>query len=247
MNKKVSRNAVIIVFLVLAMDQIIKIMVKTHLMEGQEIFVLGNWFRIHFVENSGMAFSMELPSAYGKILLSTFRLIAIGFIIYLLRRLIRERYHPGLVYSGAMILAGAIGNMIDSAFYGLIFTDSIGRVAAVFPQGGGYAGFLKGNVVDMLWFPIAHGVFPHWLPVWHDEYYEFFRPVFNIADASITIGVAIIIIFQKSFFAQPATAEITFKEDPLAPTDTNEEILSTPDIAEHSEPGEGFHEVTEPR
>jgi signal peptidase II len=139
MNKKVSRNAVIIVFFVLVLDQFIKIMVKAHLMEGQEILVFGNWFRLHFVENSGMAFSMELPTAYGKILLSSFRLVAIGFIIYLIRRLIREGYHPGLVYSGAMILAGAVGNMIDSAFYGLIFTDSVGRIAAVFPKGGGYA------------------------------------------------------------------------------------------------------------
>ena len=230
MNKKVSRNAVLIVFLVLAMDQLIKIMVKTHLMEGQEILVLGNWFRLHFVENSGMAFSMELPTEYGKILLSTFRLIAIGFIIYLIRRLIREKYHPGLVYSGAMILAGAIGNMIDSAFYGLIFTDSIGRIAAVFPKGGGYAGFLKGNVVDMLWFPIAHGVFPHWLPMWGDEYYEFFRPVFNIADASITIGVAIIIVFQKSFFAHHTTREHAPAEDTPSPSDDT--ILSTAEVAE---------------
>jgi signal peptidase II len=218
MNKKVSRNAVLIVFLVLLIDQILKLMIKTHLMEGQEILVIGNWFRLHFVENSGMAFSMELPTEYGKILLSGFRLIAIGFIIYLLRRLIREKYHPGLVYAGAMILAGAIGNMIDSAFYGLIFTDSIGRVAAIFPKAGGYAGFLKGNVVDMLWFPIAHGVFPGWLPFWGGEYYEFFRPVFNIADASITIGVAIIIVFQKTFFAQPAVSpSIADKQLPAAP------------------------------
>jgi signal peptidase II len=230
MDKKVSRNAVLIVFLVLAMDQLIKIMVKTHLMEGREILVLGNWFRLHFVENSGMAFSMELPTEYGKILLSSFRLIAIGFIIYLIRRLIKEKYHPGLVYSGAMILAGAIGNMIDSAFYGLIFTDSIGRVAAIFPKGGGYAGFLKGNVVDMLWFPISHGVFPHWLPMWGDEYYEFFRPVFNIADASITIGVAIIIVFQKSFFAQHATIDDVPTEDTPSPSDDT--ILSTAEVAE---------------
>jgi signal peptidase II len=230
MDKKVSRNAVLIVFLVLAMDQLIKIMVKTHLMEGQEILVAGSWFRIHFVENSGMAFSMELPTAYGKILLSGFRLVAIGFIIYLLRRLIRERYHPGLVYSGAMILAGAIGNMIDSAFYGLIFTDSIGRVAAAFPRGGGYAGFLKGNVVDMLWFPIAHGIFPHWLPVWGGEYYEFFRPVFNMADASITIGVAIIIVFQKSFFAQPVVADDKQNEQAPAPSDDN--VLNAAEITE---------------
>lgn len=226
MNKKVSRNAVLIVLLVLVIDQVLKLMVKTHLMEGQEILVMGkNWFRLHFVENSGMAFSMELPTEYGKILLSSFRLIAIGFIIYLIRRLIREKYHPGLVYSGAMILAGAIGNMIDSAFYGLIFTDSIGRIATLFPKGGGYAGFLKGNVVDMLWFPIAHGVFPHWLPVWGGEYYEFFRPVFNIADASITIGVAIIIIFQKTFFVQPVAANTLDQNTASA---TSDDMTLTP-------------------
>lgn len=227
MNKKVSRNAALIVLLVLVIDQVLKLMVKTHLMEGQEVLVMGkNWFRLHFVENSGMAFSMELPTEYGKILLSGFRLIAIGFIIYLIRRLIREKYHPGLVYSGAMILAGAIGNMIDSAFYGLIFTDSIGKVATLFPKGGGYAGFLKGNVVDMLWFPIAHGVFPGWLPVWGGEYYEFFRPVFNIADASITIGVAIIIVFQKTFFVQH-TAPVANKSNDKTPSPSDDNILTT--------------------
>jgi len=232
MEKKTGRNAVLIVILVLLMDQLIKIMVKTHLMEGQEVLVAGNWFRIHFVENSGMAFSMELPGSYGKILLSSFRLVAIGFIIYLLRRLIREKYHPGLVYAGAMILAGAIGNMIDSAFYGLIFTDSIGRVAASFPKEGGYAGFLRGNVVDMLWFPIAHGVFPKWVPVWGGEFYEFFRPVFNIADASITIGVAIIIVFQKTFFAQPAPVDAPLmNEEPAAPVEEEKSEEHTTEIA----------------
>lgn len=200
MNKNTGRNAALIVLLVLLIDQSLKLFVKTHLMEGQEILVMGRWFRLHFVENSGMAFSMELPTEYGKLLLSSFRLVAIGFIIYLLGKLIRERYHPGLVYCGALILAGAIGNMIDSAFYGLIFTDSLGKVATLFPKAGGYAGFLKGNVVDMLWFPIIHGVFPQWMPMWKGEYYEFFRPVFNIADSSITVGVALIILFQKPFF-----------------------------------------------
>ena len=232
MNKKVSRNAALIVLLVLVIDQVLKLMVKTHLMEGQEVLVMGkNWFRLHFVENSGMAFSMELPTEYGKILLSGFRLIAIGFIIYLIRRLIREKYHPGLVYSGAMILAGAIGNMIDSAFYGLIFTDSIGKVATLFPKGGGYAGFLKGNVVDMLWFPIAHGVFPGWLPVWGGEYYEFFRPVFNIADASITIGVAIIIVFQKTFFVQH-TAPVANESNDETPSPSDDNILTTAQAAD---------------
>ena len=218
MNKKVSRNALIIVFLVLLIDQFIKIMVKTHMIEGQEIQVLGSWFRIHFVENSGMAFSMELPSEYGKLLLSVFRLVAIGFIIYLLRRLIRERYHSGLVYAGALILEGAIGNMLDSAFYGLIFSGSTHSVAHFLPQRG-YAGFLKGNVVDMLWFPIADGHFPEWFPFWKGEPYEFFRPVFNIADASITTGVAIIIVFQKTFFVQPAQAEEKKSEEVPTPSD----------------------------
>ena len=218
MNKKVSRNAVIIVFLVLLIDQFIKIMVKTHMIEGQEIQLIGSWARIHFVENSGMAFSMELPSEYGKILLSTFRLVAIGFIIYLLRRLIRERYHTGLVYAGALILAGAIGNMIDSAFYGLIFSGSMHSVAHLFPHRG-YAGFLKGNVVDMLWFPLVDGHFPEWFPFWKGEPYEFFRPVFNIADASITTGVAIIIVFQKTFFAQPEVIEEKQNEEAPAPSD----------------------------
>jgi signal peptidase II len=224
MEKKIARNAVIIVFLVLLMDQFIKIMVKTHLKEGQEILVLGNWFRIHFVENSGMAFSMELPFESGKLLLSGFRLIAIGFIIYLLRRLIREKYHTGLVYAGAMILAGAIGNMIDSAFYGMIFSGSTHHIATLFPNRG-YTLFLKGNVVDMLWFPIADGHFPHWFPFWKDEPYEFFRPVFNIADSSITIGVAIIIIFQKTFFAQPVVVEENKSEGSSTPSDDN--ILHT--------------------
>ena len=218
MSKKTSRNAVIIVFLVLLADQILKIWVKTHMVEGQEIHVIGHWFRIHFVENSGMAFSMELPFEYGKLLLSTFRLVAIGFIIYLIRRLIRERYHTGLVYAGALILSGAIGNMIDSAFYGLIFNEGY-HLPATFLPPHGYAGFLKGNVVDMLWFPVLDGHFPEWFPFWRGEPYEFFRPVFNIADSSITIGVGIIIIFQKTFFAQPAVSEDKSNESASLPSD----------------------------
>ena len=215
---KTSRNASLIVLLVLLLDQVVKILVKTHMIEGQELppYGVDSWYKIHFVENVGMAFSIELPSVYGKLLLSTFRIGAIGFIVYLLRRLIRERYHPGLVYCGAMILAGAVGNMIDSAFYGLIFSSSGHQVARLFPAEGGYAGFLRGNVVDMLWFPIIHGRFPQWLPIWGGEDFEFFRPVFNIADASITIGVAIIILFQQSFFAQPDIKDNETVEDMVA-------------------------------
>lgn len=213
---KTTRNAIIIVFLIVSLDQLIKLVIKTHMIEGEEILVAGRWFRIHFIENSGMAFSMELPSQYGKLLLSLFRLVAIGFIIYMLRSLIKDKYHPGLIYSGAMILAGAIGNMVDSAFYGLIFTDSVGRVAELFPKGGGYAGFLRGNVVDMLWFPVVHGVFPDWFPIWKGEFYEFFRPIFNIADAAITIGVAIIIIFHRTFFQHPVSDSAAGESDQTA-------------------------------
>jgi signal peptidase II len=140
-----------------------------------------------------------------------------------------EKYHPGLVYCGAMILAGAIGNMIDSAFYGMIFSDSMGKVATLFPAGGGYSGFLRGNVVDMLWFPIMHGFFPDWLPVWGGEYFEFFRPVFNIADAAITIGVAIIIVFQKLFFERPADEQLINTADTSIgePTATDSQIVGS--------------------
>jgi signal peptidase II len=220
LNKK-SKISLLIITTVLILDQLTKIMVKTHMIEGQEFMVLGSWFRVHFIENNGMAFSMELPTIYGKLFLSLFRIGAIGFITYLLRKIIREGYHAGLVYCGAMILAGAIGNMIDCACYGLIFSDSMGRVAEVFPAGGGYAPFLRGNVVDMLWFPVIHGFFPDWLPIWGGEYFEFFRPIFNIADAAISTGVIIVFVFQKSFFSHDAdTLQVSYT-DPQQLNDTS--------------------------
>lgn len=199
MQKK-SIVATIIILAILILDQGIKIWVKSTMIEGQSLHVF-DWFYIHFAENSGMAFSMELPGAYGKIALSVFRLFAITGIGYWLFDLIRKNAPTGLIYCVAGIFAGATGNLLDSAFYGLIFTDSYGRVAELFPAQG-YAGFLLGNVVDMLYFPLFHGKFPTWLPVWGGEYFEFFRSVFNIADAAITVSVAIMVIFQKTFFPQ---------------------------------------------
>lgn len=164
------------------------------------------WALIHFVENEGMAFGITLGGEYGKLALSLFRIAAVCFLLYYLRILLRSKVSFGLIISFALILAGAIGNIIDSAFYGLIFSETPyhGGVATVFPEEGGYAGFLHGKVVDMFYFPMFEGFFPEWLPLWGGEHFLFFRPVFNIADAAITVGVLNLLIFFRSFFSSQA-------------------------------------------
>ncbi|GAB1404384.1 MAG: lipoprotein signal peptidase [Lentimicrobiaceae bacterium] len=195
------KKALFIVVLILIIDQAVKIWIKTHMMMGEEIHVLGNWFIIHFTENPGMAFGMQIGGNYGKLLLSVFRIVAIVGIIYYLYLITRKKVSNGLIISLSLVLAGAIGNMIDSAFYGMIFSSSnYFEVARLFPEGGGYAPFLHGRVVDMLYFPIIQGTFPDWVPGWGGSEFIFFRPVFNIADSSITIGVLLMVIFQKQFF-----------------------------------------------
>jgi len=196
----ITRKSLIIIFAILVLDQLLKIWIKTSLMVGQEIHVIGNWFILHFTENNGMAFGLDIPGEFGKISLSLFRIIAMIGIALFIRHLIRNKAHTGLIISVSLILAGAIGNIIDSAFYGIIFTDSWGRVSEIFPENGGYASFLHGRVVDMLYFPIIKGNWPDWFPFWGGQTFIFFRPVFNIADSSITIGVAVIMIFQRRFF-----------------------------------------------
>lgn len=195
-----GRHAAMIIITILIIDQITKLWVKTHMMLGEEI-VITSWFRIHFTENAGMAFGMALPGVAGKLFLSFFRLVAVGGGIWYLRKLIQEKAHWGFIVSVSMVLAGAIGNMIDGAFYGVIFSDSYHSVAEVFPQKG-YSGWMQGLVVDMLWFPLYQGFLPEWLPFIGGSYFEFFRFIFNIADASITVGVAIILLFQNVFFRQ---------------------------------------------
>lgn len=165
----------------------------------EQIPIFGNWAIIHFVENKGMAFGINLPGDYGKIILSIFRLLASGAIIFYLRHLIQIKAHSGLIITLSMILAGAMGNILDSAFYGLIFNEStVMSAATLFPDGGGYASFLHGNVVDMFYFPIIKGNYPEWLR--GGQSFVFFRPVFNVADSSISIGVFIILFNQKRFF-----------------------------------------------
>lgn len=197
--KRIAPPLVLITLILLA-DQILKIWIKTHMYLGQEYFIIGDWFRIHFTENEGMAFGMKLGGDYGKLLLSMFRIGAVCFIGYYLYTIIKENQPIGLITSISLILAGALGNIIDSVFYGVIFSDSAMQIATFMPAEGGYASWFHGKVIDMFYFPIISGFFPDWVPFWGGEYFQFFRPVFNIADAAITIGVFMILVFQKSFF-----------------------------------------------
>lgn len=192
------KKSFLIVFIVLLIDQTLKFWIKTHMTMGQEFHVAGNWFIIHFTENNGMAFGMQFAGDYGKLFLSIFRIIAVLVIIYILYRVSRHKTSTGFIISLSLILAGAIGNILDSAFYGLIFSESTFLdVARFMPDGGGYSSFLHGKVVDMLYFPILQGTYPSWFPFWSGEEFIFFRPVFNVADSAITVGVVLLLFFQN--------------------------------------------------
>ncbi len=179
---------------------------------GQE-HIIFDWFRIHFTENEGMAFGMKLGGDYGKLLLSMFRIIAVGFIGYYLYTIITTHQPKGLIISISLIFTGALGNIVDSVFYGVVFSDSSMQLAAVFPPEGGYSSWFHGRVVDMLYFPLISGYLPDWVPFWGGEYFQFFRPVFNIADVAITVGVFMILIFQKRYFKEEEEGSKTKSED----------------------------------
>ncbi len=195
-----ARNkSLLLIFSILLIDQVLKIIIKTNMVIGEEIPVLGNWFRIHFLENNGMAFGMEWGGKAGKVALSVFRMVAIIGIAWYLDSIIRKKASLGLILSVSAIIAGASGNLIDSAFYGMIFSESWHTTAVLFPEGGGYSSFLHGRVVDMFYFPVIDTHWPDWSPIKPGQSFIFFRPVFNIADASITTGVLSILLFQKRF------------------------------------------------
>ncbi|EDP96642.1 lipoprotein signal peptidase [Kordia algicida OT-1] len=195
------KKAIGIIVLVLLIDQISKIYIKTNFALGESVEVF-SWFKILFVENKGMAWGVELPGSYGKLFLTLFRLFAITAIGYWLYDSVKKKGSRILIVAIALIFAGAFGNIIDSVFYGLIFNESVyqGEVATFMPEGGGYAPVFYGRVVDMLHFPMIDTTWPAWMPWIGGDRFTFFDPVFNIADSAITIGVLLLIIFNKRAF-----------------------------------------------
>lgn len=193
------KKAIAIIVLVLLIDQISKVYIKTTFILGDGVDVF-NWFKIHFVENEGMAWGAKIPGEYGKLFLTLFRLVAIVGIGYWLWDSVRKQASRILIVSIALIFAGALGNIIDSVFYGILFNDSTNQVATFLPTEGGYGSVFYGKVVDMLYFPLWEGVLPEWIPFWGGTYFTFFDPVFNVADTAISIGLLLLIIFNKKAF-----------------------------------------------
>ena len=229
-NKGKCTIAVTIIVLLLLIDQIIKVWVKLNMNIGEEIVVF-NWFRISFIENRGMAFGMEIGS---KLFLSLFRIVAVGALTWYIYKRIKEGARTGYIIVLSMIYAGAAGNILDSLFYGEIFTASHPYYtnlppAHLVPWGEGYASVLMGNVVDMFSFPLFHGTFPEWLPVWGGEDFTFFSAIFNFADACISVGVVVLFLFFRGDFnntkTMPPTTETTddIAERTTSTTENSEE------------------------
>lgn len=208
---KIGTKVSFLIAFILVVDQVVKFAVKLNMEHGDSFGL--SWAKIYFVENEGMAFGWEFGGDFGKLILTLIRLAAVPFGIYFIRKLIREGYHNGLVLCAGMIVAGAAGNLIDSVFYGEIFSDSYGRVATLFPPDGGYGTWLHGRVVDMFFFPMIDSTWPEWMPVVGGTPFRFFNAIFNVADSAISIGVFIILIFQKTLLKEPSRHEPSIAEE----------------------------------
>ncbi|MFM7838353.1 MAG: lipoprotein signal peptidase [Chitinophagaceae bacterium] len=227
------KTVVILIAAIILADQSLKVWVKTHLHYGDSITLIGNWFRLYFIENAGMAWGWKFGGDWGKMALTLFRLVAVLFGVFYIRAIVQKKMHTGFIVCVAMIFAGALGNLLDSLFYGLIFdkgmlldpvtkeyTAYLGLAKAT---GHGYASLLHGNVVDMLYVPlIENKILPAWIPIWGGESFTFFSPIFNIADASISMGVIVILLFQKAFFQPVPAAEPLTIETNTAVNDTSQ-------------------------
>ena len=209
-----GRTVILVISTIILLDQGLKIWVKTHMNYGDHITLIPDWFRLYFIENAGMAWGWRFGGDWGKMALTLFRLGAVIFGVFYLRHIINRQLHKGFIFCSALIFAGALGNLIDSLFYGLVFDkgmllDPVSReymgYAGLAKMGlQGYGSFLHGNVVDMIYVPlIENQLLPGWIPFWGGETFTFFSPIFNIADASISVGVILIFLFQKRFFPKP--------------------------------------------
>lgn len=222
----------VVILIVLLFDQVLKFWIKLQFTynESRQIF---NWFYLYFIENEGMAFGMTLGGDSGKLILTLFRLVAVLAIGYYLVKLVKEKAHSGFIISMSLIFAGAVGNILDSVFYGVLFDKGIDPAHGVFHYDGlarltftGYSSLFHGAVVDMFYFPIYEGYLPEWVPLWGGDYFIFFRPIFNVADSAITCGVILILLFQKKFFGNQKKEGILVKESPPSVPDVSAEEKS---------------------
>lgn len=206
-----GKKVIALILVILFIDQAIKFYIKLNFFIGEEHSIIGSWARLHFIENEGMAWGMKFGGSFGKIFLTLFRLGAVIWGSFLIKGFIKKQYHSGFLFCAALIFAGAVGNLIDSMFYGLLFSESLpytAQVASFLPETGGYASFLHGKVVDMFYFPMIRDAhFPNWFPIWGGEEFEFFRPVFNFADMAISTGVIALFVFQGRFFGEDPKAK----------------------------------------